>query len=69
MSRSKHHTNRGRQPWQRKHPYWRFGWAYKHGPKDVRQHLEASHRAKVKQSLHHGEDPPERPMDAAWIWW
>lgn len=67
MSRSKHHTGRWKR--EKRHPYYLYGWAYHHGPKDVRQHLEASHRARVKQALHHGEDPPERPMDAAWIWW
>lgn len=69
MSRSNKHTNRGRQAWNREHPYWRLNLYLKHGPKDVRQYLESSHRARVKQALHHGKDPPERPMDAAWIWW
>lgn len=73
MSRSRHPQRRDRISIRHDkpaaHPYWVYGWCYHHGPKDVRTYLHHQHRAQVRQALHHGEDPPERPQSAHWIWW
>ncbi len=61
-----HHPNRHNYD---SHPYWRYQWWAKHGPKWVRQMLERQFRRRTKQALHHGTEPPLRPADPKWIWW
>jgi hypothetical protein len=70
MSRSNHPTSRNYDS----HPYWRYGWWSRHtgnrrSKRGIRQLYNRIERAREKQAIREGRDPPRRRKYIAWIYW
>jgi hypothetical protein len=51
------------------HPYWKYQWWSKHGPASLRRIYNRIERAREKQALREGRDPPKRHKYIAWWYW
>jgi hypothetical protein len=50
-------------------PYWKYGWAYKHGCSHTRRIHNRMRRAQAKQALREGRDAPKEVKYLPWVWW
>ncbi len=60
-----HHPNRYNYD---SHPYWLYQWWANHAPSSMRRQFNRSERAKAKQAVRRGEDPPGR-KSMRWYFW
>jgi hypothetical protein len=69
MSRTYKDVVQQRSDLHQSHPYWRYRWWLKHGPSDTRRVHNRLRRAKAKQAIREGKDPPREARYLPWVWW
>jgi hypothetical protein len=56
-------------------PFWKYRWWLKHGPNKPKSNAGTRRvhnrifRAKCKQAMREGRDPPQWRRDLSWVWW
>lgn len=51
------------------HPYFKYRWYYKRGPKKDRHEVSVKYRAKCKDAIRNGKEPPVWRRDTGWYYW